>query len=309
MTDHITHSSDTSRAYSVLLLGIIAISLSAIFIRLAQSEGIPSTIISAGRLLIATFAITPALLSNPKNRQQFQQLNKTEISLLLIAGFFLALHFIAWVTSLEHTSVLISGVLVTSSPIWVALMEVFVLKAKLPRLVIIGLGVAMFGGIIIGLSGGDSEIGSGTQSLFGAGLATLGAITVAIYMIIGRRMRQKLSLTPYIWSVYGVSAIVLCLYVIVTNTPFTGYSVSGYGWILASALIPQVLGHSSLNYVLGFLPATYVSLSTQTEPIISAIAAYFVFQEMPAIAQAIGGTMIMCGVILATIAKRDSGSS
>jgi drug/metabolite transporter (DMT)-like permease len=305
MTDNIHHSSGLSRAYSVLLLGIIGISLSAIFIRLAQAEGISSNLISAGRMLIATLAITPAVLT-ANNRQQLAQLNKKEIGLILLAGFFLAIHFIAWVTSLEYTSVLISGVLVTSSPIWVALLEVFVLKAKLPRLVILGLAIAMIGGIIIGLSGGDSGGGTGEQSLFGAGLATFGAIAVAVYMIVGRRMREKLSVTPYIWSVYGVSAILLCSYLLITSTPVTGYSVAGYGWIAASALVPQVIGHSSLNYVLGYLPATYVSLSTQTEPIISAIAAYFVFQEMPAIWQVVGGAVIMCGVVMATIAKRES---
>lgn len=305
MTDTTHHSTGSSQAYSVLILGIVGISLSAIFIRLAQAEDVPSAIISAGRMLIATLALTPAVLS-VKNRQQLAQLTPREISLILLAGFFLALHFIAWVTSLEYTSVLISGVLVTSSPIWVALLEVFVLKAKLPRLVLIGLALAMFGGIIIGLSGGDTIAHTGEQSLLGAGLATLGAVAVAVYMIVGRRMREKLSLTPYIWSVYGVSAIFLCLYVIVTHTPITGYSTAGYGWVIACALIPQMIGHSSLNYVLGYLPATYVSLSTQTEPIISAIAAYFVFQEMPAIWQIIGGGVIMCGVILATVAKRET---
>lgn len=305
MTDTTHHSTGSSQAYSVLILGIIGISLSAIFIRLAQAEDVPSAIISAGRMLIATLALTPAVLS-VKNRQQLAQLTPREISLILLAGFFLALHFIAWVTSLEYTSVLISGVLVTSSPIWVALLEVFVLKAKLPRLVLIGLALAMFGGIIIGLSGGDTIAHTGKQSLLGAGLATLGAVAVAVYMIVGRRMREKLSLTPYIWSVYGVSAIFLCLYVIATHTPITGYSTAGYGWVIACALIPQMIGHSSLNYVLGYLPATYVSLSTQTEPIISAIAAYFVFQEMPAIWQIIGGGVIMCGVILATVAKRET---
>lgn len=305
MANIIEKSSDSSRAYSVLILGIISISLSAIFIRLAQAESVPSALISAGRMFLATLILTPALLSDKNNISQLKQLNLKEFGLIFISGFFLALHFIAWVTSLEYTSVLISGVLVTSSPIWVALLEVFVLRAKLPRLVIIGLGVALIGGVIIGLSGGDTSIGTGEQSLFGAGLATLGAITVAVYMIVGRRMREKLSLTPYIWSVYGVSAIVLCVYILITQTPVAGYSVAGYGWIVASALVPQLLGHSSLNYVLGYLPATYVSLSTQTEPIISAIAAYFVFQEMPGVLQIIGGAIIMCGVILATFGKQE----
>ncbi len=302
-TDEAT--TERSHAYGVLVFGIATVSLAAIFIRMAQVENVPSSLIAGGRLLIAALILTPAVLRSPRFLTQLKQLSVRDLSLIMLSGFFLAMHFMSWVTSLEYTSVLISGVLVTTSPIWVALMEVFLLRARLSRMVIIGLCLAIAGGLIIGLSGG-AAIGSSDESLRGAILATIGAITVAVYLIIGRRLRGTLSLTPYIWSVYGIAALVVCMIILLSGTTVTGYSMNGYLWILACGLIPQLLGHSSLNYALAYLPATYVSLSTQTEPLISAIAAFFVFQEMPSWAQVIGGLVIVCGVILATVGRREA---
>ncbi|TVR23402.1 MAG: DMT family transporter [Anaerolineaceae bacterium] len=294
-----------SRAYGVLLFGIAAISMAAIFIRLAQAEGVPSSIIAGGRLFIAALILTPAVLRKPEYMMQLRGLGRFDLLLVTLSGFFLAMHFMAWVTSLEYTSVLISGVLVTTSPIWVALMEVFILRARLSRMVIAGLILAMTGGLIIGLSGGGALF-EGADSVRGALLATTGAITVAAYLIIGRRLRGSVSVTPYIWSVYSIAALIIGIILIISRTPVTGYTVDGYLWVLACGLVPQLLGHSALNYALGYLPATYISLSTQTEPLLSALAAFIIFNEMPAWAQVIGGLVILSGVILATLGRSEA---
>lgn len=304
MNDSATPST-APRAYGVLLFGVAAISMAAIFIRLAQAEGVPSSIIAGGRLFIAALILTPAVLRKAEYMAQLRGLGRFDRSLVALSGFFLAMHFMAWVTSLEYTSVLISGVLVTTSPIWVALMEVFILRARLSRMVIAGLILAMTGGVIIGISGGGALF-EGADSMRGALLATTGAITVAAYLIIGRRLRGSVSLTPYIWSVYSIAALIVGIILIITSTPVTGYTADGYLWVLACGLVPQLLGHSALNYALGYLPATYISLSTQTEPLLSALAAFIIFSEMPGWAQVVGGLVILSGVILATLGRGEA---
>ena len=137
------------RAYIVLVMGIAAISLAAIFIRLAQQEAMPSMLIAGGRLILATLLLTPATLLNKSYRGQIGQLNRQSLILVGVSGFFLAMHFASWVSSLEHTTVLISVVLVSTTPIWVALLEVFFLKARLSQMVVVGLVVALVGGIVL----------------------------------------------------------------------------------------------------------------------------------------------------------------
>jgi drug/metabolite transporter (DMT)-like permease len=286
--------------YIALLMGVISVSMAAIFIRLAQNNALPSLLIACARLLIAAAILTPAVLRNKNYLTQIRQLGGFERLLIFTSGAFLALHFAAWVTSLEYTTVLISVVLVTTTSIWVALLEVFFLKAKLSQMIITGLAIAMIGGLVIGLSGGDGDSNNG-DPILGALLSVVGAITVAVYMIIGRKLRPHLSLAPYIWLVYGIAALILLAIIIITATPITGFKIEGYGWLLALGLIPQLIGHSSFNYALAYLPATYVSVATQLEPVLSAIIAYFVFSEIPGQWQVIGGVIIVAGVIVASL--------
>lgn len=303
-----TPAIDTSpRAYIVLVIGILAVAMAAILIRLAQDENVPSLLIAAGRLIIAALILTPATLRNPLFIKQMRALSRFEALLICISGIFLAMHFASWVTSLEYTTVLISVVLVTTSSIWVALMEVFLLRSRLPKSVIVGLVIVLGGSLIIGAGSGRVDVSSGDQ-IYGGLLAAFGAMTVAVYMIIGKRLRPKLSLIPYIWMVYGIAAIVLAIALVFTGTQVTGHSTNGYLWIIALALIPQLVGHSSLNYALAYLPATFVSIATQAEPIGSAIIAYFVFTEIPDFWQILGSGIILGGVIVASVGQNKANN-
>jgi len=287
--------------YIVLLLGIAAVSLAAIFIRYAQLEGVPSFVIAAGRLSVAALLLTPFALA--RYGGLLRRLTRRDLLLGVGAGFMLAIHFATWIASLEYTSVLISVVFVTTNVLWVALLEVIVLRVRLGRVMLIALAIAFVGGLLIGLSGGGDE-SAGSQPILGAGLALAGAITFALYLVIGRNLRAKLPLLPYIWVVYGIAALFLLVLVGITKTPVTGYSASGYLWIVVMALVPQLIGHTSFNYALKYFPATLVGIITQAEPIGAALAAFFLFSQLPTEAQIFGSGLILLGVIVASLGQR-----
>ena len=287
-----------------LAVGVVAVSLAAIFIRLAQDAATPSLLIATGRLVLAAMILTPVVLRRPHYLNQIRQLNRSELLLAVVSGVFLAIHFGTWVTSLEHTSVLISVVLVTTTPIWVAILEVAFLRTRLARHVIAGLVVAFIGGIVISVGSGEGVEGGARGNLYGAFLAIVGAVTVAVYLVIGRRLRATLALTPYIWIVYGCAALVMCAVLLFTRTSVLGHDLVGYLWIVALALIPQLVGHSSFNYALAYLPATYVGIATQLEPVLSALAAAVVFAEIPTVGEVLGGLLIITGVSIAIFGRR-----
>lgn len=321
MTNH-TFTSTSSKivpisVYVMLAIGLSSFAFSSILVRLAQSEGLPSLFVAAMRLALGAVFLTPLVLM--KHRANLATLSRKDLLLTLGAGTFLALHFISWVTSLEYTSVLISVVFVTSSPLWVAILEYIFLKSSLPKLVIIGLGIAIIGGVLIGfggvLSGGFDNVEVDRQREFiGGFLSLIGAITIAVYLIIARKLQQpkvrdgvaiKLHIIPYIWLVYGSAGLILLIWAILAGVPLTGYSTQGYIWILLMTLFPQLLGHSSLNYAVGYLPATIVSMLTQLEPIGSAILAYFLFGELPFPLQIVGSIVIIVGVMVATYGQNQ----
>ena len=247
-------------AYVVILIAIVATSSAAILIRLALDEDMPPLLIACARLLIATLALTPIVLR--RYRDTFAGLASNELKLITLAGLCLAIHFSAWVASLQYTTVLVSVVIVSTGPIWVAILEVIFLHIRVSRLVVLGLLVALFGGVIIGFPlqgafGAAQSTESLNATITGALLALIGALTVSVYMLIGRKLRTKLHVIPYVWLVYGVASVGTLLAIGLTSTPVSGFRPQGYLVLLAMGLVPQLLGHSSLNYLLEYFPAAH----------------------------------------------------
>ncbi len=266
-----------------LTFGILAVSTAAIFVRYAQVYA-PSLVISAYRLSIASLLLAPMALI--RYRSELRSLSGRELLLALFSGFFLALHFATWITSLEYTTVASSVVLVTTTPLWVALLSPFTIKEPLTRPILIGMGTALIGGIIVGLS--DSCNWSGArlvcpafadilkgQAFFGDLLAVAGSVMAAAYLLIGRRLRGKMSLIPYIFVVYGMAAVALVVFTIGARQSFSGYPRLAYLWFVLLAIIPQLLGHSTFNWALRYATAAFVSISLLGEPVGSTILAYF----------------------------------
>lgn len=319
-----------TRVIFVIIAGIFAISSSAILIKSAQAENVPSLVIAAGRLTLAALFLTPFVLSGyrfrllpaqtphpahtvPVDQVKDIALTRRDIGLILGAGLLLALHFATWVTSLEYTSVLLSVVFVTTGPIWVALLEMIWLRIPLARSVAYGLAIAVLGGLIVGIgtavmTSGVAEAAPMDQTIIGAVLSLAGAITFAGYMTIGRQLRTFIPILPYIWLIYSVAGIVLLLGVLVSGLSMLGYSTTGYLMMLGLAIFPQLIGHSSMNYAVGYLSATLVSMMAQLEPIGSAILAFIVLRETPLPVQLVGSAVILIGVIVATLSPKPSSS-
>lgn len=281
-----------------LLVGLLSVSTAAIFIRLAQQAEAPSLSVAAGRMVVAALLLTfPALT---RHREQIQHLTGKELLLIAISGAFLAVHFAAWITSLEYTSVTNSVVLVTTAPLWVALLSPFLLKERLTRWVIAGLALALSGGMIVALGGDAGDPPTRPDPLLGNGLSLLGAWTVAGYYIIGRQLRSRLHLVTYTWSVYGTAAVLLLVTLLVTGGTLLGLRAEVYLWIVVLGVVPQLLGHSSFNYALAFFPAVYVSLVTLAEPIASSMLAILILNEYPGLLSGLGSVLILIGIAVAS---------
>ena len=290
-----------------LLAAILAVSTASIFIRFAQREA-PSLVIAALRLTIASLTLAPVALT--RYRDELRQLNRNDWLLGSLSGVFLAIHFASWISSLEYTSVASSVVFVSTGPLWVALLSPVVLKEPLTRAVVAGMTIALLGGIVIGLSDSCQIAGRlicppfsdfiQGKAFFGNFLALAGAWAVAGYLLIGRRLRAGMTLIPYISVVYGSAAISLLVALLPAGQSPIGYPRAVYGWILLLALVPQLIGHTTYNWALRYLPAALVSITTLAEPIGSAILAYFFLDEKPTLLIILGGLLILTGIFLAT---------
>jgi drug/metabolite transporter (DMT)-like permease len=288
--------------------GILAVSMASIFIRYAQVYA-PSLVIAAYRLSIATLVLAPFSLI--RHRSELRSLSRLELGLALLSGFFLALHFATWITSLQYTTVASSAVLVATTPLWVTLLSPFTIKEPLSRPVLAGMALAMIGGAIVGLSDTCTwaagrltcpSLKDFTQgsAFLGDVLALTGALMAACYLMIGRRLRGKVSLGSYIFIVYGMAAGVLIAIMFGAGEKPTGYPASTYLWFILLALVPQLLGHSTFNWALRYLSVAFVSITLLGEPIGSTILAYFLLNEAPSGLKIFGAILILVGIYIAS---------
>jgi len=293
-----------------LLFGILAVSTASILIKFAQHDGAPSIVIAAARLTIASLVLAPIALT--RYRAELRRLTRREWILALLSGVFLALHFAVWITSLQYTGVASSVVLVTTTPLWVALFSPLVLRERLGAAAFAGLALALIGSAIVGLSDActwqvsclpAASFFSGT-AILGDFLALAGAWMAAGYMLVGRKLRAKMDLIPYIFVVYGMSAVVLIAIMLgMGESPF-GFSPQVYLWLILLALVPQLLGHSIFNWSLKYIPASLVSVTLLGEPIGSTVLAYFILLENPGWVKIGGATLILVGIwLVARIGK------
>jgi drug/metabolite transporter (DMT)-like permease len=220
---------------------------------------------------------------------------RNEIGWLLLSGLFLSLHFVFWLASLKYTSVASSVVLVTTHPIFVGIGGSLFLNERLHINLISGIALLVFGSGLI--SYGDMTLSK--EALMGDGFSILGAVAASGYLLIGRKMRKGQELFSYIFPVYSTAALILIFLSLFFQKSFLGYYPSTYLFLFLLALIPQLIGHTTFNWALKYLPASMVAIAILGEPIGSTILAYFVLGEGLTIWKVIGGILIFAGILIA----------
>ncbi|UCE08159.1 MAG: DMT family transporter [bacterium] len=289
-----TTTTHKHQAIFVLGIGLIAISFASIFIKLCDA---PSLVIAAYRLTIASIFYIG--FTRIRYRRILSAYSKSQLKIVFFSGVFLTIHFATWITSLKFTSVASSVVLVQSAPIFVAMGSFIFLEEKPSKLMLLGILIALVGSIII--SAHDFSLDK--NSLVGNVLAVAGAIGAAGYLLAGRKLRAEMDTFRYVTAVYSVAAMLLVFIAVFSKASLVGYSSKTYLLLLAIALIPQVIGHTTLNWALKYFSATAVAVIILGEPIGASILALVILGETLGMVKIIGGVIILTGVIIAIFAE------
>jgi drug/metabolite transporter (DMT)-like permease len=301
----------TWQVWLILTAGILSVSTAAIFIRMAfAAVDVPdvgfSLVLAASRLTLAALFLVPVW-----GNFRVQPLQPTALIFSSIAGFFLAVHFAAWITSLAYTSIAASATLVTTNPIWVALISWLWFREKPTRLTIGGIMLTLAGGTLVAVGGLEGS-SMGSNPLLGNGLALLGSWSISLYFLLGREaQRRGLGISSHVALTYGVAAIVLLPLPLLFDASYRGHPPQVYLWILLMAVFPQLIGHTSFNWAVRWISPTLVTLTILAEPIGASILGIIVFQEIPGWQVGVGAAVILLGVAIAAIGARqpliDSG--
>lgn len=281
--------------YIVLIGGIIGVSTGAIFARLADA---PALVTAAYRVGLAALILIP--FAGWKVGDELRRLSARDIKLAMLSGLFLALHFATWISSLDYTAIANSVVLVNTIPLWVGLLTPLITGDRILRPTIISIILSVIGGGIIGFG----DFATGGPALWGDFLALVGAFSAAIYLLLGRNLRRKLSLLSYVAVCYGSAAVILWLVVLLLKLPITGYSTQTVAAFWAMALISQILGHTSYNWALKWFSTGFIAVALLGEPLGSTILAYLLFDEGLTGLKLAGGLFILSAIYLAASGER-----
>lgn len=277
------------KPYIILFIGVLSVSFAAVFIRLADA---PPLVIAAYRLGIASVILIP--FASMRFGKTLKKLSRSDILLVLLSGVFIALHFALWITSLSYTSIASSVVLVTSHPVFVAVISYFLWGERLNRLAVLGIIVALVGVVFINYSGFSLH----PQALFGDLLALLAAFFMGAYLVIGRQLRARINIWHYLAVIYACAAIILLLATVVSGQSLVGYSSTTYTMLILLALVPQLIGHSSLNVAVRMMPVILVSVAILGEPVLATALGYFILGEWATTGEIVGGLLTLAGIFI-----------
>ena len=274
----------------MIVVGVFGISLSSIFVRYADA---PSAVTAAWRLLWTVLLMTPVVLGKKSVRGEFRQADRKSIFLSILSGLFLAAHFVLWFESLVHTTVASSTTIVCTEVIWVALGFCLFLRGKLSVKAVAAIAVAFGGSVLIAWS----DSGTGGSHLYGDILALLAAVAVAVYTLLGRVVREKLSTTVYTYIVYAACLACLLVTCLAQGSSMLAFGIRPILVGLLLAVFSTILGHSIFSWCLKYFSPAFVSASKLCEPVVAAVLAGFLFGEIPGWLQIAGGVLILSGVV------------
>ncbi|MZQ87273.1 EamA family transporter [Paenibacillus sp. 5J-6] len=269
-----------------LLIGIIAISFSAIFVRWSDA---PAAVTAMYRLLMTNVLMLPFLWNY---RSEITSIRLRDWLRTAASGIALGLHFLFWMDSLRFTTVASSTAILTLEPIFVLVGAFLFYGQKTSRAAVMAMCVAIVGAVFIGW--GDFQFSG--AALKGDFLSLIGTVAVALHMLWGKGLRERISAFVYSFFVFLFAGLVLAITNVITGTSFTAYPAKEWGVFLLLAIIPTVFGHYVFNWLLKYMKASSVSMTVLGEPLGASILAYFLLGEKITSIQLLAGCLLLVGV-------------
>jgi drug/metabolite transporter (DMT)-like permease len=273
--------------YAALAIALVAVSHGAIFARLADAAPLA---IAAWRVGLAALVVVPLALAGPRREER----RAAPILLAAGAGLLLAIHFATWIASLEYTTIARSVLLVSTSPIWVAVIQLAIGRGAPSPATLLALALAVAGAAIV--SGSPL---AGASALVGDLLAIAGGIGLAGYLLLSREAQSTLPFRTYLGAAYGTASVALWCAVFLADVRATGFD-TGTWWALAGmAVVSQLIGHSGYNWALRHLDALFVAVVSVGEPVLASALGWWLLGEALDWRTGAGGLLILAGIVLA----------
>jgi drug/metabolite transporter (DMT)-like permease len=289
---HAARSSHSRLALLALLAGAVAIGGSPIFVRLSEVGPVATAF---WRVALAFLPFLAAFRFSPQPAADARPSGLRDYLLLLLPGTFLTIDLLAWHLSLAMTSVANATLLANLAPVFVTLGAWLLFRAKITRVFLTGLVMTLVGVVV--LKGGPLAMGGG--EIAGDATAIVAAIFYAAYMLAIGHVRARFStLRIMVWSTFSTALLVLP-FALVFEDALLPVTLYGWAMVLGLALVCHVGGQGLVTYALAYLPTAFSSLTLLLQPVVAALLAWLLLGEAVGPMQAIGGVIVLAGILVA----------
>jgi len=272
--------------YLILFLGILCISWSAIFVKLADVSGLSSAFY---RMFIGFLGVLPIWLLRKK-----RDTDKKSVRIAVLCGIIFAFDIAVWNISILLTKAAISTLIANLAPVWVGIGAILFLKEKPGRIFWIGTAIALFGvAVIVGI---DKIYNSRLNA--GHFLAILASLFYATYLLIMRKGRLHLDTVTFTTISMLSSSVVLLLLSVITGSQLSGFSIQSWEALVGLGLISQLGGWLAINYAMAYMPPTIASVSLLSQSVFTALIAIPVLGEKLTHMELFGTVIILSGIFL-----------
>jgi len=292
MTEETTTEHMPGLLYPVLTLAVVSFALAPILVRYAEDA--PPLAVAVWRTVTAALVLVPFAARSALST--WRGFSWRERGLIVAAGVFQGLHFMAWIASLYYTTVASASVLVTTSPLFLTVLGYLLIGERLAARTVAAIGGAVVGASLIGWGDATGGASEAPAPLFGNALALGASLLVSGYLLIGRVVRRKTDWLEYVFPLYTAAALTCVAVALAAGTPLFGHSTQAYLMSMGLALGPQIIGHGSFNYALRYLPAAIVATLALLEPVGASGLAYVLFGEVPGAWAVAGMTLTLTSV-------------
>ncbi len=271
----------------IILLGVVGVSLSAPLIRVSSA---PSMVLVLYRVLIAALLLAPVALV--RNRRELRSLSGKDLLFCLVSGLFLGMHFACYFEAIRHTSIASAVALVDTEVFFVAFLALLLFHERIPRKAWAGILLTFLGSLLIALS----DAGGGDNVLLGDLIAFAGAACMAVYTMIGKACRRRISTMAYTLLVYLSASVTVLTVLLCSGTSLLGYEPVNWLTAAGMAVFCTLLGHSVFSWGLKYESAAFISTAKLLEPVFAAILGLLLFREVPKNQVVLGGCLVILGV-------------
>jgi drug/metabolite transporter (DMT)-like permease len=289
-----TYVKSIARVHLAMGAAVVALAFASIFVTELEAAEVEPLVIAFYRMAIATLLLSLAALM--LRRRLVVGATWRDLALIVAGGFFLAVHFGAWIASLKYIPIAASVVLVDSHPIFVILAAYLFLGERPTRRSLFGAMVG-FAGMVAIFRDGLRAI---ETALFGDALALLGAISIVGYFVIGRKMRARMSLFSYTVPLYAACSVFLFIWAFAAGDRFYPYDARQWSCLIGLALVPTIFGHTVFNWAISHVRASVISVAFLGEPVIASLLAFAFFGQRPSANTLIGSAFVLAGIYLVT---------